>query len=58
MITDPFATGGGNGPRLPLLLLVTAAALAAAYSEAWASALTTAAAVHAVLANDGQGGRG
>lgn len=42
MITDPFAAGGDKGPHLLVLLLVAAEGLAAAYSEAWASALTTA----------------
>ncbi|MEU1127059.1 hypothetical protein ABZ371_26615 [Streptomyces sp. NPDC005899] len=40
---------GGAGPRLSMLLLVTVAAVAAAQSEAWASAIGTAVALYSVL---------
>ncbi|WP_331757222.1 hypothetical protein OH782_42100 (plasmid) [Streptomyces sp. NBC_01544] len=54
MIIDLFAPGGGDGPRLRALLLVVAAGLAAAQSEAWASALGTAAGVYAVVVGSGR----
>lgn len=41
--------GGGASPRLSVLLLVTVAAVAAAQSEAWASAVGTAVALYSVL---------
>lgn len=41
--------GGGAGPRLSVLLLVTVAAVAAAQSEAWAGAVGTAVALYSVL---------
>lgn len=41
--------GGGADPRLSVLLLVTVAAVAAAQSEAWASAVGTAVALYSVL---------
>ncbi|MEV0695075.1 hypothetical protein [Streptomyces sp. NPDC050388] len=46
MNTNP---DGGAGPRLSVLLLVTVAAVAAAQSEAWASAVGTAVALYSVL---------
>ncbi|WP_327342769.1 hypothetical protein [Streptomyces europaeiscabiei] len=44
----------GDGPRLPVLLLAVAVGLAAAQSQAWASALGTATAVYSVLAGGSQ----
>ncbi|MER5417251.1 hypothetical protein [Streptomyces virginiae] len=40
---------GGTGPRPTALLLVAAAAVAAAQSEAWASAVGTAVTLYSVL---------
>lgn len=57
VITDLFAPGGGDGPRLRPLLLAVAAGLAAAQSEAWASALGTAAGVYAVVVGSGRNRR-
>lgn len=42
-------TGGDAGPRPSMLLLMTVAAVAAAQSEAWASAIGTAVALYSVL---------
>ncbi|MDW8478316.1 hypothetical protein R3L02_41955 [Streptomyces scabiei] len=57
MNVNPLTPGGGDSPRLPLLLLVAAAAVLSAQSEAWASALGTAAAVYTVLATGDQNRR-
>lgn len=57
MNVDPLTPGGGDRPPLPVLLLVVAAAALAAQSEAWASALGTAAAVYTVLAGGNQNRR-
>ncbi|MEU9480768.1 hypothetical protein [Streptomyces sp. NPDC048191] len=57
MNVDPLVPGGGDRPPLPVLLLVVAAAVLAAQSEAWASALGTAAAVYTVLAGGNQNRR-
>ncbi|MFI2764755.1 hypothetical protein ACH5A3_38930 [Streptomyces echinatus] len=40
----------GRGPGLPVLLLVGVTAVVAAQSQAWASAVATAAAVYSVIA--------
>ncbi|MCZ4124994.1 hypothetical protein [Streptomyces sp. H39-S7] len=50
MNVSPLTPGGGDSPRLPELLLVVAAAVLAAQSAVWASALGTAAAVYTVIA--------
>lgn len=52
-MTDLFAPSGGDGPGLRALLLVVAAGLAAAQSEARASALGTAAGIYAVVVGTG-----
>ncbi|WP_445282597.1 hypothetical protein [Streptomyces sp. DSM 118148] len=57
MHVDPLTPGGDDRPPLPVLLLVAAAAALAAQSEAWASALGTAAAVYTVLASGNQNRR-
>ena len=41
--------GPGGVPGLPVLLLVTATSVMAAHSQAWASAVATAAAVYGVF---------
>ncbi|MCW8103002.1 hypothetical protein [Streptomyces tauricus] len=41
--------GPGNSPGLPVLLLVTAVAAVAAQSQAWASAVATAAALYSAI---------
>ncbi|MFJ3176315.1 hypothetical protein ACIPJK_36870 [Streptomyces roseus] len=46
--------GGGAGPRLSVLPLVAAAAVAAALSEAWASAVGTAVTLYSVLTINSQ----
>ncbi|MEH0589859.1 hypothetical protein QA942_39840 [Streptomyces sp. B21-106] len=56
MNVDPLMPGGGDRSPVPVLIVVVAAALAA-QSEAWASALGTAAAVYAILANGNQNRR-
>lgn len=50
MNVNPLTPGGGDSPRLPALLLAVAAAVLSAQSEAWASALGTAAAIYTVIA--------
>ncbi|MEV5950401.1 hypothetical protein [Streptomyces sp. NPDC051993] len=57
MNVDPLMPGGGDRPPLPVLLLVVAAAVLSARSEAWASALGTAAAIYTVLVGDNQNRR-
>ena len=52
MNSNPLAPWGGEGHRLVALLLVAAAGVMAAQSQAWASALGTAAAVYAVLSTE------
>ncbi|MFE9769450.1 hypothetical protein ACFYPC_33860 [Streptomyces sp. NPDC005808] len=55
MNVNPLAPpGGGDRPSLPELLLVAAAAVLSAQSQAWASALGTAAAVYAVIVTGNQ----
>ncbi|MFB6755717.1 hypothetical protein ACFCX6_32925 [Streptomyces sp. NPDC056353] len=49
MNTNPPAPDGGDSPRLSVLLLVAAATVTAAQSEAWASALGTALTLYSVL---------
>lgn len=49
MNTNLPAPGGGDSPRLSVLLLVAAVAVIAAQSEAWASASGTAVALYSVL---------
>ncbi|MEU3670803.1 hypothetical protein [Streptomyces virginiae] len=49
MNTNQHAPESGGTPSLPALLLVAAAAIAAAHSDAWAGAVGTAAAVYSVL---------
>ncbi|WP_405533832.1 hypothetical protein OG592_44480 (plasmid) [Streptomyces avidinii] len=53
MNDQPAPTGGGSQP-LPLLLLVAAAAVTAAQSEAWTSAIGTAVTLYSVLATSDQ----
>ncbi|MFC5148932.1 hypothetical protein [Streptomyces aureoversilis] len=53
MNVSPFTPGGGGSP-LPALLLVVVAAVLSAQSEAWASALGTAAAVYTVIVTGNQ----
>ncbi|MDG5808973.1 hypothetical protein P9869_41450 [Streptomyces ossamyceticus] len=48
----PLTPGGGDSPSLLTLLPVVAAAVLSARSDAWASALGTAAAVYTVIATD------
>ncbi|MFF2431613.1 hypothetical protein [Streptomyces mirabilis] len=50
MDVSPLPPGRGDSPRLPEVLLVVAVAALSAYSQAWASALGTAAAVYTVIA--------
>ncbi|MFC8360840.1 hypothetical protein ACFUIY_13310 [Streptomyces griseorubiginosus] len=57
MNVDQLTPGGGDRPPLLVLLLVVAAAALSAQSEAWASALGTAAAVYTVLAGGNQNRR-
>ncbi|MEV2198273.1 hypothetical protein AB0I02_45950 [Streptomyces phaeochromogenes] len=57
MNVTPLAPGGGDSPRLPELLLVVAAAVLSAQSEAWASALGTAAAFYTVIVAGNQNRR-
>ncbi|MEU2929507.1 hypothetical protein ABZ636_31305 [Streptomyces sp. NPDC007251] len=57
MNVDPLKPGGGDRSPLPVLLLVVAAAVLAAQSQVWASALGTAAAVYTVLAGGNQNRR-
>ncbi|MFF4234057.1 hypothetical protein [Streptomyces sp. NPDC001820] len=54
MKTDPFVPGGGDHPRLPVLLLVAAIAVTAAQSESWASAVGAAAAVYSAIVGSSQ----
>lgn len=49
MNTNPPTPDGGDSSRLSVLLLVAAAAVTAAQSEAWASALGTALTLYSVL---------
>ncbi|MFG3208078.1 hypothetical protein [Streptomyces sp. NPDC048192] len=57
MNVDPLMPEGGDRPPLAGLLLVVAAAVLAARSQAWASALGTAAAIYTVLAGGNQNRR-
>jgi hypothetical protein len=52
MNANLLTPGGGDSPCLPALFLVVAAAVLSAQSEAWASALGTAAAVYTVITTD------
>ncbi|MEU5436413.1 hypothetical protein AB0G73_23965 [Streptomyces sp. NPDC020719] len=57
MNVDLRMPGGGNRPPLSVLILVVAAAVLAAQSEAWASSLGTAAALYTVLEDGNQNRR-
>ena len=57
MNPDPLTPGGGDRPPLSALILAVATAVLAAQSEAWASALGTAATVYTVLAGGNQNPR-
>ncbi|MEW2493751.1 hypothetical protein AB0942_09410 [Streptomyces nodosus] len=57
MNVNPRMPGGGDHPPLSALILAVAAAVLAAQSEAWASALGTAATVYTVLAGGNQNHR-
>jgi hypothetical protein len=48
-VNDPNLPGPGNSPGLLLMLIVAATAVMAAQSQAWASAVATAAAVYSVI---------
>jgi len=56
-VDDPLMPGGGDRPPLSALILAVVAAVLAAQSEAWASALATAATVYTVLAGGNQNRR-
>ncbi|MDX2757421.1 hypothetical protein [Streptomyces europaeiscabiei] len=49
MNVNPVTPRGGGSPRTRELLLVVAAAVLSAQSEAWASALGTAASVYTII---------
>lgn len=48
-VNDPNLSGPGDRPGLVVLLVVVATAVMAAQSQAWASAVATAAAVYSVV---------
>ncbi|MFF3467601.1 hypothetical protein [Streptomyces sp. NPDC002619] len=50
-------SGPGADPGVPVLLLVAVTAVLAAQSQAWASAVTAAAAVYSVVAAEQDRGR-